>query len=429
MNSKTSLLILIFVTLVTNILGQTKNESLNEMIDEAIRVSPKINMLQSKLNITSSKIEQDTNLPNPVLTLGLVNMPTNSFSFTQEPMTGKIIGLSQGIPFPGKLSAASAVISIDTLIVLEEIVDSKNEIRKNVSTLYYDLSLSREEIKLANENLDLLEQITEVVKSKYEVSKASLQYVIQVEVQKTRVLDKIETLKSKKHSSLSELNTLLLRDEKSQIISNEISSIDLNAFSMTTLVNTASENRPFLKGIKLSEQKSMLKEELANYSNYPNFNLGLQYSQRDNNGLTGIDFSNFLSVVVGITLPINYGGKNSAEVNEAKYLQSYNREQYNSSMQVLKQSFGKITAKLKEFKNREILISETLLPQAEQSLQSALSDYQVSKVDLVNVINAENDILKIKIDLVKIRADYAKNIAELEFLVGAKLRKINSSKL
>ncbi|MCK5086679.1 MAG: TolC family protein [Melioribacteraceae bacterium] len=425
MNSKKSLLIVIFVVSIMNVSAQHKNESLNDLINEAIQVSPKIKMLRSKLDVAGSKIEQGTNLPDPTLTLGLINMPTNSFSFTQEPMTGKIIGLSQAIPFPGKLSTASDVKAIDTLIVEQEIEDLQNEIRKNVSTLYYDLRLVREETKLTNESKGLLEQISDVVKSKYEVSKASLQNVIQVEVQITRVNDRIETLKGNEDALLSELNAILLRDENSQISSNKISSIDQNSYSTASLVEAANENRPFLKGIKLLEQKSKLKEDLADYSYYPNFKLGLQYSQRDYNELTGRDFSNLFSVVVGITLPINYGGKNSAKVNEAKHLQALNRDQYNSSIQLLKQSFGKITAKLLEFQNRNKLISESLLPQAELAFQASLADYQVGRIDFVNVINTENDILKIKTDLLKIRTQYAKNIAQLEFLVGTEINDSN----
>ncbi len=90
-------------------------------------------MLKAKLGAASSRIEQGTNLPDPMLTFGLMNMPTNSFSFNQEPMTGKVIGLSQAIPYPGGLSAAADVKSVDTLIVREEIQNVKNEIKKNIS--------------------------------------------------------------------------------------------------------------------------------------------------------------------------------------------------------------------------------------------------------------------------------------------------------
>jgi len=432
MNSKTSLLILIFIISIMNVSAQHKNESLNDLINEAIQVSPKIKMLQSKLNVAGSKIEQGTNLPDPVLTLGLINMPTNSFSFTQEPMTGKIIGLTQAIPFPGGLGTASDVKAIDTLIVEREIEDLKNEIRKNVSTFYYNLQLMREEIILAKESKALLEQISEVVKSKYEVSEASLQNIIQVEVQITRVEDRIEALAGRENAILSELNALLLRKENSQISTDEIIPIGNGKYSSAALIKGANKYRPFLKGIELSEQKSKLMENLAGYSYYPNFQIGLQYTQRDYSSLTGQNWNDFLSVVVGITLPLGYGGKYSSKVEEAQYLQSFYREQYSSSIQSLNQSFGKIVAKLNELQVREKLISGTLLIQAEQALQASLADYQVGRIDFVNVINAENDILKIKTDLIKIRTEYSKNIAQLEFLVGSEINdssEINNGEL
>ena len=117
MFSKTIILLVIFLLSILTIQAQQNNENLEQLIQEAIKVSPKIKMLNAKLGIVSSRIAQGTNLPDPVLTLGLMNMPTNTFSFTQEPMTGKMIGLTQSIPFPGGLSAAANVKAVDTLIV------------------------------------------------------------------------------------------------------------------------------------------------------------------------------------------------------------------------------------------------------------------------------------------------------------------------
>ena len=425
MNSKKVLMSILLLVFFTTNYAQHQNEYLDNLIDEAIQVSPKIKMLRSKMDVAGSKIEQGTNLPDPMLTLGLVNMPTNSFSFTQEPMTGKIIGLTQAFPFPGGLGTASDVKAMDTLIVAQEIEDFKNEIRKSISTLYFDLRFVREEIILSKESKSLLEQISEVVKSKYEVSEASLQNIIQVEVQITRVQERIETLNGRENAIIFELNALLLREETSLLETNEISPIKNNTYSSVALIKTANEFRPFLKGIELSEQKSKLMENFADYSYYPNFQIGLQYTQRDYSSVTGQNWNDFFSVVVGVTLPLGYGGKYSSKVNEAKYLQSFYREQYSSSIQSLNQSFGKITAKLNELHIREKLISQTLLSQAEQALQASLADYQVGRIDFINVINAEKDILKIKTDLLKVRTDYSKNIAQLEFLVGTEIKDSN----
>jgi len=197
--------------------------------------------------------------------------------------------------------------------------------------------------------------------------------------------------------------------------------ITFGKYSSISLIKVANEYRPFLKGIQLSEQKSKLLENSANYNYYPNFQVGLQYTQREYSASTGQNWNNFFSVVVGITLPLGYGSKYSSKVKEAQYLQSFYRDQYSSSIQTLNQSFGKIVAKLNELQNRDKLIDKTLLPQAEQALKASIADYQVGRIDFVNVINAENDILKIKTDLIKIRTEYSKNIAQLEFLVGSEI--------
>lgn len=429
MNSRTILLVVFIITTFMNVVAQRKNEPLDSLISEAIRVSPKIKLLKSKMDVSRSKIEQGTNLPDPMLTLGLVNMPTNSFSFKQEPMTGKIIGLTQAFPFPGGLGAKSDVIAIDTLIVEQEIEDYKNEIRKDVTKLYYDLQLVREEKVLANESKALLEQISEVVRRKYEVSEASLQNMVQVEVQVTRVQDRIESLIGKENAILAELNTFLLRDENTLIETEKIQPVKGSIYSSTALIRTANEYRPFLKGIQLSEQKSKLLEDAVDYSYYPNFQIGVQYTQRDYSSVNGQNWNDLFSIVIGISLPLGYGGSYSSKVEEAQFLQSFYREQYSSSIQSLNQSFAKIVAKLNELQIREKLISETLLPQTQQSLQASLADYQVGKIDFVNVINAEDQILKIKTDLAKIRTEYSKKIAQLEFLTGADIALNNNDKV
>ena len=419
MNSKTVLLFILLMIATLNSFAQGKEIFLNELIAEAISASPKIKMLKAKYGAASSRIEQGTNLPDPMLTIGVLNLPTNSFSFSQEPMTGKSIGLSQAIPYPGGLSAAADVKSVDTLIISEEIQNVKNEIKKNMSNLYYDLQFVREEQKLHAERISLLKQILDVVKSKYEVGESGMQNIIKVEVEKTRVSDKIEVLNGKENALVAEINSILLRKENQPIVSESFFAFELGTIDFEPLLNSAIKNQPNLKSVKLSEHKANLMEEQAEYEFYPNFNLGVQYSQRDNNKLTGMDYQDFLSVTAGISLPVNYGGKKTAKVNEAKYLQSLYHEQYNSSIQELSGSISIIKAKISELIVRNELNLKRLLPLAEQSLNVALTDFQVGKIDFVNVINAEKEILNVKTDLIRIQTDYKKNIIMLEYLVGS----------
>lgn len=412
---------MIAISFNSTIISKSRNDEINVLTEEAIKISPKLQMLNSKHNASASRTSQETNLPDPMLTLGLINMPTNSFSFTQEPMTGKIIGLSQQFPFPGTFSSEEEYRAIDTLIIKKEIEDYKNQLRRDIAQLYFKLQQVRDETEKTKEIESLLSQISKSIKSRYQVVDASLQNVIQVEVQKTRVEDRMEVLRNTEISIISELNVILMRDENTPINTYKIEKIDKPYFTYSSLIDTAKNYRPFLKGIQLAETKSQYLEQSVNHSSYPGFKVGIQYTQRDYYEPTGHNWSDLFSVIVGISIPINYGSKNSEKVNEAKHLQAVYRDQYSASIQSLKQSFAKIDSKLNELLSREKLIESKLVPQSKQLLRAALNDYKVGNIDFINVIDAVKDIMNIKIELGIVRTDYSIALSELEFLVGKKL--------
>ncbi len=394
------------------------NELLKDLIDKAIEVSPKIKMLEMKKLAASNRIEQNSNLPDPMLTIGFANLPVNSFSFTQEPMTGKIIGLSQAFPFPGKLSEQADVNRKDVDIVEQEILDAKNEIRKNVIKSYNELVYFRKAIEIANANKDLLNNIAEVVRTKYSVSSASQQNLLKVELEITNLTEKIEDLNSKENSQLAVINALLLRPNNSSIDTKNIQDIKYQQLNVEALIDSAIKYRPFLEGIKEAKQKETLKNSLAGYEYYPNFNLALQYSFRDKIEKTNTPLDDFFSVMIGISLPLNYGGKVSSKVEETEAMQNLYDEQYQMSLQVLRSSFGSSVAKLNSLQQRIKLISEGSLIQANENLKSTLTSYQVGQVDFLNVIDAQNSLLKIENDLYRLKTDYLNEIAEIEFLTG-----------
>jgi len=410
------LLILSFINFITvSIWSQT---TLDSLVNTAIGVSPKLKMLEAKYNASESRIEINSNLPDPMLTLGLANLPTNSFSFTQEPMTGKIVGLSQAFPFPGKLGSVADVAKKDAEIISSEIADAKNEIKKIISQNYWELVFVRKAIDVADQNKRLLKDISEVVRANYAVSKANQQNLLKVELERTNITDKIEELKSKENSITAMINAQLLRDAKFYIQTNDLPSLDYMILTESKLDSLAKSYRPFLEGIQTAKQKAVLMEDLARYDYYPNFNLALQYSQRDKISSTNMLLNDFFSVMVGITLPLNYGGKVASKVEEAVAMQNMYEEQYQYSLQMLNSSFGSSLAKINSLQERIKLIEEALLPQAQQNYAASLSSYQVSQIDFINIIDAQNKLYQVETNLYRLKSEYLKEISELEFLTG-----------
>ena len=415
------LYVTIILFLVISNIQYAQTKDLNKLISTAIKVSPTIKMLMAKKQAAKNKIPQFSNLPDPMLTLGFRNMPTSSFSFSEDPMSQKTIGITQSFPFPGRLSAKEDVAAIDTSIINQEIKDAENEIRKLVSKAYYNLNYYRRAIFYSKESRKLLFDIKDVVGVKYSVSSATQQNLIKVQLEITKIDDKIESLKSRERSSLSKLNALLLQSTDKNIKTVLIDSIETIDLTVNQLEKLAKTNRPYLKGIQLLKEKDKLKQVSAEKEFYPNISLGLQYSFRNQVTATSRYLNNFFSVVVGFSLPINYGGKKTAKVEEAISLQNLQSEKYNSSLQFLESRFGSSIAELKSIEERINLFKDGLLPQAQQNLKSALASYQVNEVDFINVIDAQNQLYEIETNLYRLKTSYLKQIADLEFLTGANL--------
>ena len=412
---------IIFLLCFLSVPGFLNGQSLDSLTSHAVKVSPKLKMLQAKTEAAANRIEQNSNLPDPTLTLGLANLPVNTFSFTQEPMTGKVVGLSQGIPFPGKLGATAEVASKDVDIIKQEYDDARNEIIKNVRQSYYELSYIRKAISIEKESKKLLDDIANVVRTKYEVSTASQQNLLKVELELTNISDKIEDLKSQEASITADLNALLLLPPDNVIVTEKIPDISFRKFTVEELDSLAVQKRAYLKGFRLAREKAALQENLAKYERYPNFNLSVQYAQRDEIAKTNTPLTDFFSVMVGISLPLNYGGKITAKIQETESMQEMYAQQYALAQQVLARNFGSSIAKLNSLQERIKLIKEAEYPQAQQTFNSALSSYQTGQIDFINVIDSQSKLYQVETNLYRLETNYLKEIAGLEFLTGSDL--------
>jgi cobalt-zinc-cadmium efflux system outer membrane protein len=103
-------------------------------------------------------------------------------------------------------------------------------------------------------------------------------------------------------------------------------------------------------------------------------------------------------------------------------MQDLYSQQYYQAFQYLDGVFGTDVTDLNSLKERIKLFETGLLPQAQQNFNAALSSYQVNQVDFINVIDAQNQLYMIETNLYKLKTDYLKKIAELEFLTGTNLK-------
>ena len=78
--------------------------TLDTAVAMAEQSNPGLAQRQAQAEAMSALPSQLGSLPDPMISMGLVNLPTDSLNTSQEAMTQWQLGISQEIPFPGKLA-------------------------------------------------------------------------------------------------------------------------------------------------------------------------------------------------------------------------------------------------------------------------------------------------------------------------------------
>ena len=182
---------------------------LDQLIQSALENNPQLKSYNSAISADSARISQSGALPDPVLSLNLLNIPTNSFAFDQEPMTGKQIALRQLFPFPGKLSLKEDISSAGVSISTANFLEYQNKIIKDVKTGYFDLFFLDKSIEISKNNQQLLKEFTAIAESKYTVGMGLQQDVLKAQVELSKMIDKLIQLEQKRDVKQAQINTIL----------------------------------------------------------------------------------------------------------------------------------------------------------------------------------------------------------------------------
>jgi cobalt-zinc-cadmium efflux system outer membrane protein len=390
---------------------------LSDLIKEGLENNLGIKGLYSVWQADQAKIPQAGALPDPVLSFNLMNLPINSCDFDQEPMTGKQISLMQMFPFPGKLGLQEKIAQENSAISEAKYQELRNQLVKDIKQAYYDIFFVDKAIETTQKNTQLIEQFVSIAQTKYTVGKGLQQDVLKAQVELSKMTDKLITLQQKREALAAQLNSLLNRPAETPVGKPMEPGILPLQDDLAKFKDVAEENRPLLKAWQAMVNRSEQSIRLAKKSYFPDFRIGVAYTQRDvlQSGMGGVDF---LSAMFSINLPIYSGRKQSKKVQESQFVHDSAQENLDN---IRNQIFSALQSQLTEAEKNSRLMNlykTGIIPQASQSLNSAIAGYQNDKVDFLTMLNNQITLFNYELDYYRILSDYNKNIVGLEALTG-----------
>ncbi|HHT9128151.1 MAG TPA: TolC family protein, partial [Candidatus Wujingus californicus] len=218
------------------------------LINEAIEQNPEIIAAQKRLNAAKAKISQAKSLDDPTIRVGSYDMSNNPVNVNgQTEMLQQRYGVSQKIPFPGKLRLRNEV-AIEEANMIERDSQSKiQEITALVKSAYYELFYINSAIDITEENRDLLRKFTKIAETKYSVGKTTQRDVLAAQVELSTLANSLIVLNKEMESIIARLNSLLDRPTHASLGKPRPFKKNTLTLTIKELEDLAIKNRPELR--------------------------------------------------------------------------------------------------------------------------------------------------------------------------------------
>ena len=395
------------------------HSALNRFIEEALQKNPVLLEANNKINMFKEIPSQVGSLDDPTLELGLMNIPVDSFSFSQEAMTQKQLTVTQKFPYPGKLGLKVQAANEDIKIAGQNLEDLKLKIIKDVKITFLEYCFLKAAITTTKRNKILLEQFITIAESKYSVGKGIQQDVLKAQVERSKIINNLIELGEREDIAIGKLNSLMDRPPQAPLdIPHGLRQTKI-FYSVEKLQAMAEKNRPFLKGLRSAIEKHKIKKQIAEKEYYPDFKVGFRYGQRQDS--LAMKHPDFVSAFVGVNIPIWHKTKQSRKVSEEFFNIEVARQAYHKGKSGIDLQIKTLLDKMRKSSKLIQLIRRGIIPQAKQSLESALAGYAVDKVDFLTLLDNQVTLLEWEIKDHRELTNYEQNLARLENVVGQRI--------
>lgn len=395
-------------------------DPLQVYIDIALKNNPTLKAYQFQSDVLQQKIKPSKTLEDPLLHGGIMNLP-NNFSFNQDMMTMKQIGIQQNFSVAKKYALKGKIAEKDFEASQYNIQSQKLLLIYKVKQQYYDLYAQTKMIETTQNSIDALKDYIRTANAQYSTGQGTQQDVFKAQLEVTKMQDELIKLQSMKEHMTATFNTLLARGlDDSIMIPHEIKYVPLTLI-MDSLMKSADKYNPELLWAKTMVSKDSTEYQLAKTSKIPDFNTGLWYGQRQAFNPDGSKARDMLGFTFGLTLPVYSKNKQNPLISAA----NISIQQSQSQLEAIRNEIERmiLQAMIDADKNQKLisLYEKQLIPQVEQTLHAGIIGYQENKIDFLTLIDNFLSLYNYRLQYQQAIADYFKAVAELEMLTGKKI--------
>lgn len=414
---KTSFILYVLTVAMSPLLGDSIPLTLSEAEELTLCNAPELERLDATREAFTQQAIADGQLPDPKLMAGAINVPVNSFSFTQDDMTMVEVGVQQYIP-PGDTLAIKSKQTLEKANAEKrKSQDQKAILLRGVRETWLNLYYWTHAAQVVRENQTLYRDLLKATEAQYTVGKGSQSDVLQVQVELSRLDDQSIQVQQQIDGLRAQLVRYIGKIQQKRTLSKSLP--DWPAPSSLESLEECLKHHPLLKVDAANIEVARHELELANEQYKPGIMVDLGYGIRQGQmSCCGGRRSDMVGAKVTVDLPVFTGNRQDRQFNaNVSQLTASRLEQDVHYRDLLKELSTQYTL-WQRLSQRESLYEKQLVKEAKQTAKAALLTYQSATTDLAAVLRAMSQELTIQLEHLQVKVEGAKARAALFYLEG-----------
>jgi outer membrane protein, heavy metal efflux system len=373
-------MILALPRLEAQITAKPETVSLEQLKSESLHRSPVLRARRSDIDASRGRSAQLGGLDAPTLTYMREEMP--GFAYDRAMFSGWEI--MQMIPFPTRIATRRDIGQMRTQRAVQEFRDAAGMILLDVEEMYYELWFAQRQQLLLSDNLQLVDQLVSISRTRYAAGEVSQQDILRSQIERTMIENSVRSARNEEIGIKAKLMAILDREAPDTLGTAVISDSLQSPAGVDSLLQLSRVSRGMLIGDSLETVESESMVRLMREEYLPDFTIGVAYGESPMTGTSG------WSIRAGITLPFapwtlsTSGGR----LDEARAELQRSRDRLASTRNNIRGSILALHARSMALFERARSFEESILPSARQMLELSLSGYRTGTTSFLMLIDS-----------------------------------------
>jgi outer membrane protein TolC len=391
--------------------------TLSETEEITLSNAPELERLEATREAYAEQAIADGQLPDPKLMAGAINVPVNSFSFTQDDMTMVEVGVQQFFPPGDTLAIKSKQTQEKANAETSKHQDQKVLLIRTVREIWLNLYYWTQAAKVIQDNQSLYRQLLKATESQYSVGKGNQSDVLQVQVELSRLDDQAIQTQQQIDGLRAQLGRYIGKENETRPLSTRLP--EWPAPPPFETLETCLKHHPLLKVDAANVEVARHELDLAREQYKPGVMVDLGYGIRQGQmACCGGKRSDMVGAKVTVDLPVFTANRQDRQFNANTSQLTATRLEKDVHYRDLIKDLTTQYSMWKRLSERVSLYEDKLVPEARQNSKAALNAYQSTTADLTTVFRAFSTELTIRLEQLQIRIERAKARAGLFYLEG-----------